>query len=367
MAIARSTPAALPLLALAACTSIAQALTVRTATKDSVAYDVKTTVWIHGFARSGSSTMMSMVTEAGLEGGPNGRAAARRRSELARVNATATAIKTREEGAANAPLVDNVFALFEPCDRRDKLAPELEALPYEERCAKLMPGLSNCSFEKVDAFHNWQNDHNKLRGAGKDVYVKEKAHAACKSADFVAYKTVTRAFESFRLPAHAIPALDADPSLLLIDMVRDPRSIFASWMSTWPFNDTNLPAGVRRNVTALTGICDSIAAGMDVEHPRLKRVVFEHMISRPTQVTRQVGSFLHSPFGTAERNWIARTFNARECPGVTMYIAAYSDCHTDSKVSIAKWRGVLTNEEKQAFLHYPPCRAVAQRFNYTLS
>lgn len=306
------------------------------------------TVWIHAFARSGSSTLLSLVTEAGLEGGGHGRAALRR--------------VVQEPVAQN---VENVFALFEPCDNRDQLSEAMASLPPSERCVRLMSNFSRCNFDDVYNFHNWENPHNKRRTA-EAGFTQEAAEEACSGADMVAYKTVTRAFEQFRLPVHALPAVDADPNLLLIDVVRDPRSIFASWMSTWPFNDTNLPAGVSRNLSALTGICDSFAASMDVEHPRLQHVVFEHMISEPYETHREISMFLGTPFGDAERQWIERTFNAKECPGVDEYIAPYSDCHTDSNQTIAKWRSVLTEEEQQAFLDHPECVAVAERFNFSL-
>lgn len=346
---------AILLLALA-CSPTARSVALRLDRVDNIAatFGGNTAVWVHAFARSGSSTVLSMVTEAGMEAGAHGRSA-RRTAGL--VNVTG--------GIANSAEVDNVFAVFEPCDRRDQVSPEIEQLPFEDRCVKLMPGLSQCDFDKVYSFYNWENEHNKLRGADF-VFDREQATRACKSADLIAYKTVTRAYEDFRLMSHALPALDADPKLRIIDVMRDPRSIFASWMTTWPFNDTTQSSGVWRNVSALTGICDTLAAGMDVEHPRLSRVVFEEMVKTPYKVHQQVSSFLGAPFGDAARAWVARTFNARDCPGVDMYIAAYSDCHTNSNESVAKWRGVLTTEEEEAFLNHSACLAVAQKFNYTL-
>jgi len=349
----RIAKAALPLLAWACCVPAALALrrTEQLARKSNALLADKVAVWIHGFARSGTSTMMSMVVEAGLEGGEHGRATLRRE-----------AMHVADDSSA----VDNVFALFEPCDPRDELSRDVLRLPLQVRCARLMSDFSRCNFEKVNSFHNWDNSHNRLRSARGD-FSPETAALACRSADIVAYKTVTHALEDFSLPRHGLPALEEDPNLRMIDIVRDPRSIFASWMSTWPFNDTNLPGGIARNDTVLTNICDTVASGMDSDHPRLKRVIFEQMIRNPYAVHEQISVFLGSTFGDAERQWIERTFNAKDCPGVDMYIAAYSDCHTNSQESIDKWRKVLTQGEQQAFLDHQSCRDVAERFNYSLA
>lgn len=67
-------------------------------------------VWVHAYARSGSSTVLSMVSQAF--------------SERARTLRGATSLVSGAGPVAPAP--EKVFSLFEPCHKGDELDPELE-------------------------------------------------------------------------------------------------------------------------------------------------------------------------------------------------------------------------------------------------
>lgn len=301
-------------------------------------------VWVHAYARSGSSTVLSMVSQAF--------------SEKARLPLGATSLVAAAGPVTPAP--EKVFSLFEPCHKGDKLEPELA----QKGCPGLLLSLANCSFAKIKGLHGWHDIHSKTRGAGD--YTPDKARSACSGADLVAFKTVSSAGEHFALEEHGLPVLNSDPRMHMVDIVRDPRAIYASWMSTFPFNDSRLEDGVRRDNTALTKICDSYASSIAMNHSKVHRIVFEQLIRDPEGVMKDVYRFLHVPYGEAQRDWVRKNFNAKECPGVNEFIAPYSDCHTNATASLDKWRTVLFADEKQAFADHPACQTVANTYNYSL-
>lgn len=292
-------------------------------------------VWVHAYARSGSSTMLSMVSQA--SDSPYMDSAHRDLNTTARV-----------------------FSLFEPCHYMDKYVEGVEAGAANAKdCPKVLMGLARCQFDKVRWLHAWDDVHTKKLGAG--AYKPASASDACSTADIVTFKTVARAHENFTFKANAQPVLDGDERLRLITIVRDPRSIYASWMTTWPFNTE-----IERNVTAMLSVCDSFASNVDVKHARAIRVKFERLVQEPQAVMKEVYSFLGARFGEPQERWIKLTFGAKDCPGVDQWIAPYSDCHTNSASSVEKWRGVLTDAEKEAFAKSRSCQAVAKTFGYPL-
>lgn len=286
-------------------------------------------IWVHAYARSGSSTVLSMVSQA-----------------------------LKEESAQEE--MNHVFSLFEPCHKGDELEPELVA----KGCGGLIGELANCRFDKIKALNGWRDTHSKTRGAGP--YNPAAASAACGGADVVAFKTISQAGELFHVQEHGLPVLSENPRLRMVDIVRDPRSIYASWMSTFPFNDTRL-GGVQRDTSALKGLCDSFASNLGIQHSQVHRVVFESLVRDPEGVMRDVFNFLQVPFGDSQMDWVHRTFNAKDCPGVTEFIAAYSDCHTNATESLEKWRNVLQPHEVETFASYPACVTVAQTYSYPLN
>merc|ERR1719272_1696569 len=123
--------------------------------------------------------------------------------------------------------------------------------------------------------------------------------------------------------------MDSEPNAHMIEVVRDPRRIYASWLTTSPFKDM-----FQRSVWILTDICESFAANMDFEHPRLHRIIFEELVTEPTRIMGEMYDFLGQDVGPEQRSWIVNTFNATKCPDVTRDNAAYRDCHQKWR---AKW------------------------------
>lgn len=274
-------------------------------------------VWVVGYARSGSSTLHSMVNAAGGNVGPDS---------------------------------PSVWSLYEPCHSGDKLEPQLAL----KGCAGLLSQVARCDFTGVNTFYGWGNSHTTFRqGQGFSAALDGEA---CARSRLVTFKTITWAHD---LQHEAVPLLDGDERLRVLDVVRDPRGIYASWKTTAPF-DWML---ANQNTTLMADLCRNLAANLDVLHPRIRHVPFEKVVANPTGTMRDVYKFLGLPFGEAQARWVNSTFDTRDC-SQSPDTSSYQDCHSNSSASVEKWREVLNSTEIEAFRQDPHCRKVAQAYGY---
>jgi len=239
-----------------------------------------------------------------------------------------------------------VFQMFEPCHKGDRLAPELEA----KGCEGLLLQLFNCNFTGVYKLWGWSpraHGHDHRNGASKK-YSPSDAATACADADLIAIKTISYAHD---VKSEAFPILEAEPDLRMIDVVRDPRSIVASTWKTRGFYDVTL-----------LGMCDAFCANMNVSHERMHRVVYEHLTENPEVDAAGVYDFLGVPFGNAESQWVADNFNA-DC-GSRKVQAAFDDCRRNSTSHIARYVGILKNDQYAAFMGTETCRNVSFHYEY---
>lgn len=286
----------------------------------------RTIVWVIGYARSGSSTALSIISVAGND--------------------------TEMEGvSAGTPEEDHsIFSLFEPCHwgwwiYGDRVSKRLR----KQGCPGLLDAISSCDFSEVKSLYFWNNEHTITPGVSK--YSPKAAGSSCSRADMVAFKTI---FYGHDLKEHAFPLLNAHPTARVVAIVRDPRGIYASWRTTWPFK-------LKVSRSLLTDICDKFAANSQIQHPRVFTIVYEDLVKQPTTVVKNVYDFLGMEFGARQEAWIASTFSAR-CD----HQDHYSDCKTDSSEHVAKWKTVMKQDEIDYFLSYPPCRTVAEKYGYEL-
>lgn len=243
-----------------------------------------------------------------------------------------------------------VWSLYEPCHTGDELEPQLAA----EGCAGLLSQVARCDFTGVKTFYGWGNSHTTFR-RGQGFSPAEDGEA-CARSQLVTFKTITWAHD---LQRQAVPLLDGDERLRVLDVVRDPRGIYASWKTTAPF-DWML---ANQNTTLMADICRNLAANVDVLHPRIRHVPFEKMVSDPTGVMTGVFKFLGLPFGEVQAEWIKNTFNTQSC-SESPESASYLDCHSNSSASLEKWRDVLNSTEIESFWQDPHCRKVVQAYGY---
>lgn len=262
-------------------------------------------------------------------------------------------------GAINASAASTVFALFEPCHKDDELSQELR----EQGCRGLLQQLSQCDFRGVDNLHGWNKGHSHTRGLLE--YKPEAARDACSGAKLVTFKTISNINQTLDWATDAKPLLQSNPALRMIDIIRDPRSIYASMLTTPPFLSTT-----PRDATVMTDICDNFASKTNINHPRVRKLVFERLIKDPETVMRNTFNFLGASFGDAQRAWINSTLNASGCQHRTNaweFASAYRDCHTRSFDDQLKWENVLTKAEKVAFASHPSCRRIAEEFDYPIT
>lgn len=271
----------------------------------------KRVIWISAFPRSGSSMMLSLVSQADFP----------------------------------------VFTIFEPCHVRDSLEPWLTA----RGCGALLSQLSQCNFTGVIWLNGWLHGQTLKNGAGGKPYTPQRAAKACRSAGLVAFKTVTWGHD---LAKETIPFLEANPHVQAIDLIRDPRSIYAS-----EFNAGGFWKGIHDpDPEELTEMCDYMSDGLYETHPRLLRVVYEDFIVDPVRATGKISDFVAIPpeLGaynhSAFLNW---SFDNEDCNDDN----AYSNCQTNRTAPIDRYT-LLGERMFRAFSGTKHCREISKFYGY---
>jgi len=236
-----------------------------------------------------------------------------------------------------------VFSLFEPCHSGDRFTPRLERLMKEDstHCADFILDVSKCNFNEAQHLAKWtsiktSNDHK--------PYSKSVAHKMCSRATTVAVKTV----EPFAL-ANATWVLDANPHLKIIELIRDPRGIYAS--KNW-------------NEGAMEKTCSIYKENMKVSHPRIKKVLFENLVKSPKSMAKSIYSFLGMKWGEQQDDWVRATFNADCSKNATGATQRHQDCHSDSAKVAREWRSKLGAKSKEAFNKNEDCSHIAKTLNF---
>mmetsp|Transcript_88243 Transcript_88243/g.189395 ORF Transcript_88243/g.189395 Transcript_88243/m.189395 type:complete len:391 (-) Transcript_88243:87-1259(-) len=273
-------------------------------------------VWITSFARSGSSTLLSLV---------------------------------------EAEMVP-VFALFEPCHEGDQLDPWLA----QGGCAALLSQLAQCNFTGVNKLWGWFDSHSLTNGADHN-YSPYSATKACKAAELIVFKTISW---GHNLTGEVIPFLEDNPQVKAINLVRDPRSIFASMLSTdGAFQETQ--EWRESDGVGLLKICNYMGANIHVSHPRLFEVVYESLVDKPILEAKHMFKFLGAPDVAGRQSvlkFVRTHFNSPLCEDDN---DSYSDCRSNSTERKDRFTD-LTNDEYASFMASESCRSVANFYNYDL-
>lgn len=293
--------------------------------------------WVPSFGRTGSSTLLSMVT------GPR-------------------IVHYFEDGNETDISRDEVFALFEPChlgDKTNEVGTQQSVLGHVSGdCDSMIDGLAACDFSGIKNLWAWKDPRSKIPGVSRyrrAAFSAGLAGKACASADVTAFKTIHQLHD---VEEDIIPMLERHPNLMAVMPVRDPRAIYASLVSTKGMRDRT------RDPTRMHEICDTFASVLRANHSQLMWAKFEELVSRPTKVMRRVYSFLGLPFGYPQEQWIRTHFDAskKDCPREY----AFGECRRDSKASIYKWKSVLNMTELEVFQRRPSCVEVAKKLGYPL-
>mmetsp|Transcript_32675 Transcript_32675/g.56855 ORF Transcript_32675/g.56855 Transcript_32675/m.56855 type:complete len:326 (+) Transcript_32675:48-1025(+) len=269
-------------------------------------------IWINGFPRSGSSFMLSLVSQ------------------------------------VNFP----VFALFEPCAAGDWVAPELS----EKGCGAVLSQLANCNFTGITGLAHWRDVHTLRNGASKN-YLQWSAEKACKAAGLVVFKTVTWGHD---LSKEAIPFLEANPHVQAISLIRDPRSIYASMLDADHFFGRGSEPEVDEKT--LIGLCDDMYKSMNKSHARMLRVGYENLMSRTHKTVQSIRSFMAIPpeLGRLDAvGFLRKNVNAKHCRDE----GSYSDCRRDSMAPVTRYKK-LPRRLSEVFRATESCRSVSLLYGY---
>jgi len=280
---------------------------------------IRRVVWVAGYPRSGSSTALSLVS-ATVDDNVNRRG--------------------------------KTFSVFEPCHDGDEYASWLE----KEDCSEVLEKIAKCNFHGIKNLWAWADPHTTT---DEKPYNQELAHEMCVQSKVVAFKTVDyghdlKAFQWF---------LDKLPKLRILDVVRDPRGIYASWKVLEPFA-TLVKQG---DFYTIPQVCDSFAENLDLNDTRIHRVVFEDLLDQPFNTTQAAYKFLGMQFNEVQEHWIQHVFHATWCPPVDESMEGFTDCHIDAGGNKQKWREVLTDQEEKTFSTNANCQKVAKAYGWPLA
>jgi hypothetical protein len=266
-------------------------------------------VWVTGYPRSSTSTVLSMVSLG----------------------------QTVMDEAEND---ERTFSLFEPCHHGDKFA--------ATGCGDLLQQLLRCDFTGISSLWGWGDYHSTSQHIEKDPFSAAGATRLCREAGVVALKTVS----ADKYLKHWEWLLEETPELHVLNVVRDPRGIYASWKMTPGFG-ARIDAGLR--------MCHIFSENIDFDHPRVYTLVFEQLVSNPEKIMRQAYDFMGTEFGKRQKEWLKETFDVSECPE---HRKDFSDCHTNSGAVAEKWRSVLSQKELDLFSQTESCQRVFQHYGF---
>lgn len=280
-------------------------------------------VSITSYPRSGSSTVLSMVNQAG--------------------NWT--------ESAGEDYL--DVFSIFEPSHLGRNDMEETLMKQYENDTPHFMMKLANCDFSGITWLWGWEDPHSWIAGTWGTE--DPMAYERCSGADMLAFKDVNWGHDANGV---LIPLLEEDSRLRAIDIVRDPRGIMASQKRV---DDGDFS---QRDIRGMFEICATYANNIDVSHPRLYRIIFEDMTFRPAEVMKGLYEFLGVHFHGRHEQWIRETFNGECTRDEGTWSHDYDDCHQNSTLKNEDWRSRLTELEQKSFLENPDCLKVAKTYGF---
>jgi hypothetical protein len=240
---------------------------------------------------------------------------------------------------------DRTFSLFEPCHPADEFA--------GTNCGDLLHQLLHCNFTGITNLNGWENPHSTSKHREKDPFSAAGATKLCKHADVVALKTIS-ADKDLR---NWEWLLQDTPNLHILNVVRDPRGIYASWKMTEPFAE-RIEAGKQPTIVE---ICDVFSQNINFDHPRVHTVVFEQLVSTPVKIMRQAYRFMGMEFGKRQKEWLKETFDVSVCAD---HENQFTDCHKNSGDVVEKWRSVLSKEELNLFNRTESCQRVLQHYGF---
>jgi len=295
----------------------------------------QSTVLVTGYPRSGTTTMLHAMAAAFGYG-----------------QTPSSMLKNKgvRQYIAHNQNLPKLFSLFEPCH------------PWDDAsgvgCTDLLPQLSMCNFSNLNLMMHWSTSHN-LLGANISEYEGDEWPPAlsqnflkrlCDDSQVRLFKTIT----TNNLTAQVLPLLERDSALHVIDVVRDPRGIYASWKSLKAF-------GELYNRIPITQICSQLFENSEFVHPRLHRVVFDDLVLDARGRLTDLMKALSLRPNAAFEDWMLRNFDA-PCERTNRY----QTCRTNSSAISHQWMQLLNATELAMFANDFRCQYVADFYNFSL-
>eukprot|EP00927_Polykrikos_kofoidii_P079243 TRINITY_DN76027_c0_g1_i1.p1 TRINITY_DN76027_c0_g1~~TRINITY_DN76027_c0_g1_i1.p1 ORF type:complete len:368 (-),score=29.08 TRINITY_DN76027_c0_g1_i1:75-1178(-) len=290
-------------------------------------------IWIAGFPRSGTSSILSSISAGDHPCGSD---------------CTHSGFEWDAHGYSQMP--GRIFSLFEPCHEDDDLG--------SISCAMFLQNLCHCDFSGVRNLFKWADPHTT---SNHTVFDTQIAGRLCNQAEVVAFKTISVAH---RLDGWWLANMKKVPSMLFVDVVRDPRAIYGSWKRTEYFKEH---VKSKNKEYSMSTICQNFFYNLNVSHERMYRLKFESLVKRPHLEIFKLRKFLGLPNRKEQSEWVTRTFNAVKCPQQPDWFVGFDDCHTNSRVPLDSWRASLSKEEMDEFSHNHHCIEVAKAYKYPLN
>jgi len=227
----------------------------------------------------------------------------------------------------------------------------------EKGCPKVLEQIANCNFDGVRKLWGWRDPHSTNNGSGATPF--SSAGQLCQSADLVSFKTVDWGHHL----SNWTWFLDRAPTLRIVDVVRDPRGVYASWKEMEPFTSL-IKTG---KYYTLVDVCEAYDENLHVHDGKVHHLVFENFVLNPRKVMSETYAFLGLHFGVYQEKWLKDTFDAEDCPPPPEWEKGFTDCHKDSESEADKWRSVLGKDELAAFTNSLACQRVAEAYGYPKS
>jgi len=264
-------------------------------------------VWVNSFGRSGSTTVFELVAAAEAEG--------------------------------------DVFGLYEPCHQYD----QLERRTAGGNCESLLQQLFHCDFTGIRSLWGWGRS---IRNGAGSSFQPDRASQACSSAKLVVIKTI----DFGHSPENVSAVLARVPGLKVANVVRDPRSIFASMMRTTSgsFKEFNM------GTSGMVSMCVYFDECQGMLGTRVGIIQFEGLVNRPQWEATQFYKFLELPYEAPQRAWVKAHFN-NDCASAN---DPYATCRSNSTEHVEGYIGTLNNNHYAAFMGNLPCRNVSKTFGY---
>lgn len=318
------------------------------------------TVWVLAGTRTGSSTILSMIS--------------------------ATPDDNRAGG--------DVFSLYEPCHPRDQYSMKTGIDKLDKKhgpwtwgshtddslCGNIVLDVSRCDFTNILELNGWKNEHTS--NGNTTSFSRSIATEKCKDSKIIAVKTVDGVPNLEKVSW----VLHENPHLKILEVVRDPRGVLASkaragvalevpddpmkieGSGNQDHNATLTKIAHDRgfDMKSLDGMCENLHANMKFKHPRVHQVVFDDLVKDPLKISKDVYKFLKLPVTEKLDEWVHATFDNPDCDEGSTVKDRHDDCRSDSAKSATKWMQEISHGAKKHFLKNEDCVKIAHKYKFPL-